>query len=192
MVYHDILSIEAYNLNSLIIKGISHAEHLVEDRKNAEIINQTMDKLKNEESTFSIQIEGGRDTRTDSEKGDEAGIKKNKVLVVDDDQGVMQIACLLLEKLGFNVKGVTSGEEGLSILLDTENEVDFLVLDIVLKDASGLDVYKKVRKTRKDLPVLFISGYDPSMKVCSTLNEDPHTRFLVKPFGIKDLSRNMG
>ena len=191
MAYHNILSKEAYNLNSLILKGISHAACRVEDRKNAQAIDEALEKIKNEKSSITVRIEERPDGSTDA-RGTEESVKRgSKVLVVDDDQGVMKIACLLLEKLGFNVKGVTSGEEGLSILMDRQNEVDLLVLDIVLKDTSGLDLYQTVRKTRKDLPVLFISGYDPSMKVCDTLNHDPHTRFLVKPFGLQELSRNI-
>jgi two-component system nitrogen regulation response regulator GlnG len=80
------------------------------------------------------------------------------VVVVDDDKAVIQLATRGLTKAGIRVFAAGSADEAFRILADRLDEVDACLLDILLPDASGLDVFKRIYALDPKLPVLFITG----------------------------------
>ena len=105
--------------------------------------------------------------------------KIKRALLLEDDQGVRELVSMFLQGQGFDVTEIASGEE-LDLLEDLH--FDFMVSDVMLPGKEmGPDVVRKVRKTVKDLPVLFISGYSHGALRAEDLSK-PHTDYLAKPF----------
>ena len=67
-------------------------------------------------------------------------------------------------------------------LLETE-QVDLMLSDVVMPGMSGLQLARKVRKARPDLPVLLATGYSDEIR-----NTGSEFAVIAKPFGIGDLS----
>jgi PAS domain S-box-containing protein len=83
------------------------------------------------------------------------------ILVVDDVKEQRNIASQILEKLGYNVKSVPSGEEALTYL--KENAADLLVLDMIMNPGiDGLETYKKILEFHPEQKAVIASGYSES------------------------------
>jgi CheY-like chemotaxis protein len=81
-----------------------------------------------------------------------------KVLVVEDDPLVREMAVAGLEDAGYEVIQATSGGEALK-LLQAGIALDALLTDIRLPEANGSEVARAYRKRFPDFPVLYVTGY---------------------------------
>lgn len=109
-----------------------------------------------------------------------------RILVVDDDDGVLDLVSQTLEGSGFRVGTATTVGEAQDRALD--EEYGALVLDVILPDANGLTLYRRLQRLRPLLPprTVFITGM---------LDDDEIHRFLrrvgnpllVKPFDLDEL-----
>ncbi len=113
-----------------------------------------------------------------------------KVLVVDDDDGVRDVALLQLKSLGYTVLMASNGPEALEILARVP-DIDLLFTDVVMPGGlNGREVAEAAQKIRPDLKVLFTSGYFEGALVRNgSLNSS--VRLLVKPYRKKDLAEKM-
>ena len=102
-----------------------------------------------------------------------------RVLVVDDDAGVRDVAVRLLEFEGVQATSVASGQEALE-LLDSEN-FDCVLLDLTMPRFSGSDTFRALRKRNQELPVVFSSG-QRDVTVDALVGEGKNAYFLDKPF----------
>jgi DNA-binding NtrC family response regulator len=113
-----------------------------------------------------------------------------KILVVDDEQGVLDYFSRLLAEPGYEVHGATSGQEALDKLWQTE--FDMLILDLVMPGMDGMEVLRKARETHKDMIVLVITGY-PSEETTRESIERGCIDYVHKPFEheeVKNLIRD--
>ncbi len=109
-----------------------------------------------------------------------------RVLLVEDDRVVRDIAVGALEKLGYSVSFAGDGAEALERFLERLDEIDVLVTDVVMPRLGGDALAAKLRERRRDLPVLFISGYAPAGD-----GELRGSALLRKPFSPADLARKL-
>jgi DNA-binding response OmpR family regulator len=79
------------------------------------------------------------------------------ILVVDDEEGVVELMRDFLEVDGFAVLAARDGSEVLATL--AREPVDCVLLDVMMPDVSGFDVLRRIRETT-DVPVLFLSARD--------------------------------
>jgi CheY-like chemotaxis protein len=86
-----------------------------------------------------------------------------KVLVVEDDRFVREMAVAGLEEAGFEVIEAAGGSQALE-LLQAGIVVDVLLTDIRLPGANGWVVARAYRKRFPDLPVLYVTGYAEQMQ----------------------------
>jgi len=86
-----------------------------------------------------------------------------KVLVVEDDPFVREMAVAGLENAGFEVIEAAGGGQALTLLEDGI-AVDALLTDIRLPEADGWAVARAYRERYPDLPVLYVTGYAEQMQ----------------------------
>jgi DNA-binding response OmpR family regulator len=85
-----------------------------------------------------------------------------KILIVDDEEGIRMLYSMELQDEGYQVITLSDGRDLLRVV---ENEKpDCIVLDIKMKEYSGLDLLQEIRKRHYDLPVILNSAYS-SFKV---------------------------
>ena len=86
------------------------------------------------------------------------------ILVVDDVEEQRQIASKMLEKLGYTVLTVSSGEEAVEYLRD--HAIDLLVLDMIMEPGiDGLETYQRILRFRPGQKSIIASGYSESDRV---------------------------
>ncbi|MGD9358705.1 MAG: PAS domain S-box protein [Desulfobacterales bacterium] len=102
------------------------------------------------------------------------------ILVVDDVEEQRQIAAKMLEKLGYTVLTVASGEEAVEYLLD--HTIDLLVLDMIMEPGiDGLETYQKIIEFRPGQKAIIASGYSESARVKEAQRLGAGT-YLKKPY----------
>jgi PAS domain S-box-containing protein len=104
------------------------------------------------------------------------------ILLVEDEAMVRAMAVRVLRRAGYRVVDAGDGEEALRLVADPKTpHVDLLVADVVMPRLGGPDLAARLRETRPDLRVLFVSGYtDRALEIEAQLGD--RTAFLSKPF----------
>ncbi len=82
-------------------------------------------------------------------------IKKKRILWVDDEIDLLRAHLILLEDRGYSVKGVSSGQECLT-LLKSEN-FDLVLLDETMPGKSGLETLHEIKEIDANLPIIMIT-----------------------------------
>lgn len=109
------------------------------------------------------------------------------ILVVDDEPNVRQAVCRMLESAGFQVHSCDGAKDALK-LATRITKLDLLVTDMAMPGMSGRDLVTMLRKTRPTLPVLFTTGYLPSLSQDTHDSFPPESNVLLKPFTSQILS----
>jgi CheY-like chemotaxis protein len=89
-----------------------------------------------------------------------------KILVVEDDPFIRDMAVTELEDAGYQVMEAASGGQALR-LLQAGIAVDALLTDIRMPEANGWEVARAYRGRFPDLPVLYVTGYAEQMQPVS-------------------------
>lgn len=108
------------------------------------------------------------------------------VLFVDDDELLREMACNLLEALGYAVVTAGSGREALRIYTGGAYSIDLLMLDMTMPEMDGAEVLHELRQSGSKVPVLLSSGYTRE-NISSKMAEDELTMFIQKPYTIDGL-----
>lgn len=109
-----------------------------------------------------------------------------RVLLVEDDPGVRDALARTLEQAGYGVVAAGTAERGLELLEGGDPAVDLLVSDVMLPGASGLELVRRARARRPELPALLLSGYS-EVALAPDGDLPPGVRFLAKPFAPSEL-----
>ena len=107
---------------------------------------------------------------------------RERVLVVEDDDGVRRFIVECLQSLGYAVTEASGGVEGLERIRAEPPQL--LIVDYAMPGLTGVDVINETRRSAPDLPIILATGYADMEAVHSVI--DPQ-RVLRKPFQIGDL-----
>jgi DNA-binding response OmpR family regulator len=106
------------------------------------------------------------------------------VLLVEDDTGIAVPLSRALQREGHEVLVVGDGYSALSCA--SHQRVDLLVLDLGLPGMDGLDVCRRLRKTRSDLPVLMLTARTDEVDFVVGLDAGADD-YVAKPFRLAEL-----
>jgi CheY-like chemotaxis protein len=124
------------------------------------------------------EARAGREDRRDqvSDPAPQTG----RVLVVDDEEAVREVAQLLLQRGGLQVETADGGESALR-RIRRDDDLDAVLLDLAMPDRSGADVLRSIHAERPSLPVVIASGYKRELAGKRTNLEDAFD-FVAKPY----------
>lgn len=80
-----------------------------------------------------------------------------KILIVDDQEPVLRIMRMLLERENFEVIDADGGEAALRVISGDE-KIDLMIIDMKMPGITGIEVAKKAREMGKTFPILFQTG----------------------------------
>lgn len=110
------------------------------------------------------------------------------ILVIDDEERVKKSLEEAFPEYRFI--GAENGENGLAEL-SKPNEIDLVILDMKLSDASGIDVLKKIKASYPGLGVIMLTGYGSKDAVVEALRGHADD-FIDKPFDDDELRDKIG
>jgi PAS domain S-box-containing protein len=102
------------------------------------------------------------------------------ILVVDDDNGIRDVAQRVLVKAGYQVLIASDGDEALAIVTRGQHQIDLLLSDMVMPGLQGQELAAAVERVRPDIKTVLMSGYAEPLVGGAEL--DPTLRLLDKPF----------
>ncbi|MFO8016345.1 MAG: response regulator [Candidatus Woesearchaeota archaeon] len=114
-----------------------------------------------------------------------AAKKGDRILHVDDDIDTLKSVKKLLENEGFNVTSVLSGKKALEKL--KKNKYDLILLDMIMPDMSGWDLFNKIKKSSKGAKVAFLTVVEASPQKKKAMKKEGILDYIQKPFDNKNL-----
>jgi len=110
--------------------------------------------------------------------------RRERVLVVDDEEKILEVLESYLENSGYEVFKATTGEKALRLFARVNPSL--VVLDVMLPDLSGEEICKEIRKQGSGVPVIMLTAkVDEDFKVqCLDFGADD---YVTKPFSPKEL-----
>lgn len=110
---------------------------------------------------------------------------KNRILVVDDEQDLLEILKFNLETEGYEVSTACSAEEALTLNV---REFDLLLLDVMMGGMSGFAMAKKLKSdpATEHIPIVFLTARDTENDTVTGFNLGADD-YISKPFSIREV-----
>ena len=112
---------------------------------------------------------------------------RRRVLFIEDEPA-LRLSYERAFAQRYDAAFAATGAEALALLVT--HRPDVAVLDLRLPDTDGIELLRRLRAVRQDLPVIITSAYvslEPQLRVLAL----PHHGYLVKPFDLGDLARRI-
>jgi len=114
--------------------------------------------------------------------------EKKIVLFVDDEEIVLKVGSLMLQKLGYSVLTASKGQDAIEVF--KRNKVALAILDMRMPGMNGDEICQQLKKIKPKAKILLASGYVGvySEKDLISIGFDG---FIRKPFNLKQLSEKI-
>ena len=109
------------------------------------------------------------------------------VLIVDDEEVILEVGRELLEGMGYQVFTAINGAQAIKFYRDNKDKIDIVLLDMIMPDMDGGEVYDRVKEINPDTKVLLSSGYSIDGQATEILKRGCDG-FIQKPFNMEKLS----
>ena len=103
------------------------------------------------------------------------------VLVIDDDEGVRELAADVLRRSGLRVLTAADGHEGVKLFALHADSISVVLLDRTMPVLSGADTFEAIKGIRADARIILVSGYSEE-RATAELAGRGLAGFLEKPF----------
>lgn len=107
-----------------------------------------------------------------------------KILIVDDDRVILELASIILRSDGYNVR--TAGDGILALNLLAEEPFDLVLLDFMMPGKDGLQVLKEIKDDFPDIAVIIFTGMG-SENIAVNAMKAGAADYIIKPFRNHDL-----
>lgn len=107
-----------------------------------------------------------------------------RILVVDDDEGLLTLLRMRLTSCGFDVTVCSNGKTAITHL--QEDLYDFVILDVRMPDMSGIQVMEELLQLHPELPILILTAHGCIPDAVEAMRKGAYS-YLTKPFDDKEL-----
>ena len=154
----------------------------------------TVESQRGKGTTFNIYLPATRESRIEPKPGHRKPEKSKRrsitVLLVDDEALIIDVGRQMLERLGHTVLTANNGMEAVEIYRSNPGRIDLVVLDMVMPDMGGGEIYDRLKDIDPKVKVILSSGYSINGQATEILNRGCNG-FIQKPFGLNDLSEKI-
>ena len=111
------------------------------------------------------------------------------ILLVDDEDSIRSSTADVLNSLGYKVLSAADGEEALAMFGVYQHEISLVITDVVMPMIGGVDLAKAVRLLKKNMPILFITGYAKNQVM--PIADQGEQIIITKPLPFAELSQTI-
>jgi signal transduction histidine kinase/CheY-like chemotaxis protein len=152
----------------------------------------SVDSTPGEGSTFSLLLPrtDQADDRTPTPKRlvpAERTTGSGTVLIAEDERALRRLAATVLGQAGYRTLEAADGQQALDMFTVHANKIVMVVTDVVMPRMGGIELSKRLRRSRPELPILFVTGYVDQSE--SLHDSAAGTPVLLKPFSPDALLR---
>jgi PAS domain S-box-containing protein len=108
------------------------------------------------------------------------------VLVAEDDAQVRELIKEVLNGFGYTVLEAHDGESALRVFSEHKDRIHVMILDVIMPNMNGKEIYNDIKKIRPDIKCLFTSGYDANIIHKKGILEE-NLPFISKPVSPEEL-----
>lgn len=112
------------------------------------------------------------------------------VMLVDDEEMVLEVGRLMLQKLGYMVLVARNGKEALEVYTENKGYVDLVILDMVMPGMGGGEAFDRLKEIDQDVKVLLSTGYSIEGQAKEIMRRGCRG-FIQKPFAMEEFSRKI-
>jgi CheY-like chemotaxis protein len=113
-------------------------------------------------------------------------LQQFRILLVEDESYVRDVACEILESEGYQVLTAKSGQEALE-MFEQSSPVQLLLTDVVMPGMNGHDLAKRLKARDPELKTIYMSGYIEGAEA-QMFRHDSTLAFIQKPFTLESLT----
>jgi len=150
-----------------------------------------LDSVVNEGTTFTIALPVVENIKDDISEPIIDVVNDNivpnydkKILLVDDEDMLIQMGKLMLEKLGYHVTVKINSLDALKDFKNRPDYFDVIITDQNMPDMTGIDLSKHILEIRPNMPIILCTGYS------SLVSKEVALSVGIKEFVIKPFARN--
>ncbi len=107
---------------------------------------------------------------------------REKILLVDDEEQLVNVVKGSLELLGYEVTATTRSPEALDLFARQPHYFDLLITDYTMPKMTGIDLAEKIMEIRSDIPIILCTGFS------ERINEDSVKKTGIRAFTMKPVS----
>jgi signal transduction histidine kinase/ActR/RegA family two-component response regulator/ABC-type amino acid transport substrate-binding protein len=111
-----------------------------------------------------------------------------RILFIDDEQMLVDMAENILTPLGYTVYGMSNSVDALAFIQKKGADIDIIVTDQTMPGLTGMELAKEALTMRTDLPIIVCTGYSNDITVEQTARNGI-ARLIMKPYGSNEICR---
>ena len=112
------------------------------------------------------------------------------ILLIDDEEVIIDTGEEILQALGYKTQVARSPHEALEIFREYPNRIDLVIMDMIMPEMQGAELYGYLTEIKPDVRVLLSSGYSLNGQA-ATIMEKGCDGFIQKPFNLEQLSQKI-
>ena len=142
----------------------------------------------NKGTTFEVYLPLAEESVTEESRNtDPLPMGDGRVLLIDDEESILDMAEQMLEGLGYEVVVHQSTGEALEQFKEDPNRFDLVITDQIMPKMTGLELASELKTIRSDVPIIICSGNgDQHLK--KKIKKKGIQKFLPKPLVMRDLA----
>lgn len=106
-----------------------------------------------------------------------------KILVVDDEKILLELLKDILTAQGAEVLTCNNALQAEDLYAENQ-DIDVVMLDVIMPNKNGVDIYESLRKVNPNLKMVLMSGYSKDAKIEQIIKNDKNVVFMSKPYRI--------
>jgi PAS domain S-box-containing protein len=113
-----------------------------------------------------------------------------RVLLVDDEEALVEMARELLEEIGYQVTSKTGSVEALELFRSDPNSFDLVITDQTMPEMTGLELTRELMAIRPGIPVILSTGFSHAVEAADAKKAGIRA-FMMKPLTKGELARTV-
>jgi two-component system CheB/CheR fusion protein len=142
-------------------------------------------------STFTVYIpQIPEELETDAVSDDELPTGSERILFVDDEEALVEMAEDILAELGYEVTSRMNGREALELLKSDPSRFDLVITDQTMPEMTGMDLAGEILAIRPNMPIIMCTGFSHLVDADKALAAGIKA-FAMKPLTKREIARTI-
>ncbi len=118
-------------------------------------------------------------------------VKGNEtILIVDDNKEIRRFLDETLNMFGYSVICAEDGTDGLKKFMENRDKIQLMLLDVIMPEKNGIELYREIKELEPHTKVLFMSGYNEVISRQQDFGGGA-IKCIPKPFSIQTLLKEV-
>ena len=142
-------------------------------------------------STFTVYIpQIPEELETDAVSDDDLPTGSERILFVDDEEALVEMAEDILAELGYEVTSRMNGREALELLKSDPSRFDLVITDQTMPEMMGIDLAREIFSLRRNMPIIMCTGFSYLVDADKALAAGIKA-FAMKPLTKREIARTI-